>query len=82
MRTTVRLPDDLYRRVRVSAAQEGETVTSFLEEALRAALARREQAPADTRYRVTAFPGDGVRPGVDLDDSSALLDLMDGDARA
>ena len=81
MRTTIRLPDDLYTRVRVTAAQEGETVTSFLEEALRAALARHEQPPPRLRYQVAPFHGDGVQPGVDLDDNAALVDLMDVDAR-
>jgi hypothetical protein len=26
--------------------------------------------------RLKTFPGSGVRPGVDLDDSASLLDLM------
>jgi plasmid stability protein len=81
MRTTIRLPDDLYRRVRVVAATDGETVTSFIEEALRAALARHDQAPSSAAYRVKPFQGNRLQPGVDLDDNAALLDLMDADAR-
>ena len=79
MRTTVRLPDDLYRQVKVTAAEEGETVTSFIEEALRAALARHAGAAArGSTYRVTATGSGGLQPGVDLTDSAALLDLMEG----
>lgn len=81
MRTTIRLPDDLYIEVRVSAATAGTTVTSFIEDALRAALARRGSAHTPSPYRVDPFHGDGTRPGIDLDDNSALLAVMDGDAR-
>jgi hypothetical protein len=79
MRTTIRLPDDLYDHVRRAARDDHVTVTRFIERALQRALA----APADEQpsYRVDAFRGDGMRPGVDLDDNSALLDLMDSDAR-
>ena len=81
MRTTIRLPDDLYTEVRVSAATEGTTVTSFIEDALRAALARRGSDRRPSPYRVDAFPGDGTLPGIDLDDISSLLAAMDTDAR-
>lgn len=50
MRTTLNLPDELYRSARVRAAEEGRTVTSVMEEALRAYL--EEHAPEPTAYRV------------------------------
>lgn len=79
MRTTVRLPDDLYRQVKVTAAEEGATVTSFIEEALRAALARHAGAASGgSAYRVRATGSGGLQPGVDLTDAAALLDLMEG----
>jgi len=40
MRTTLILPDDLYRELKRVAAAADRTMTSFVEEALRAALAR------------------------------------------
>ena len=55
-------------------------MTSFLEDALRAALARgRAAGDADgpAAYRVTPVGSGGVVPGVDLSDSAGLLDLMD-----
>ena len=79
MRTTIRLPDDLYREVKVTAASTGRNVTSFIEEALRAALLR-EHEPADLEreaYRVTPVGVGGVVPGVDLTDSARLLELME-----
>lgn len=81
IRTTIRLPDELYQQVRVSAASNGETVTAFISAALRAALAHRERVPGVEPYRVTPFPGSGLRPGVDLDDNAATLEIMDADAR-
>ena len=80
MRTTVRLPDELYARVRRASEQSGETVTSYLERALRAALDRPSALEREAPYRVEAFSGNGLKPGVDLDDSAALLDVMDADA--
>lgn len=63
----------------MTAAEEGESVTSFMEEALRAALARRAgTAPGASRYRVGATGSGGLRPGVDLTDAAALLDRTEG----
>lgn len=78
MRTTIRLPDELYTQVRRGALDDGTTVTTFIEQALREALARRSHEAADSApYRVRPFAGRGLQPGVDLTDSVALLDLMD-----
>ena len=74
MRTTINLPDELYGEVRRRAADEGRTVTSFLEEALRAAIARHD-AGEKPPFVVKPFPGDGVMPGVDLNNTAALLDV-------
>ncbi len=79
MRTTLQLPDDLYRDVKTYAAQSGRTVTSVVEEALRLALARRaDEQAARTPFRVEAVGTGGLLPGVDLDDSATLLDAMEG----
>lgn len=78
MRTTINLPDELYGEVRRRAADEGRTVTSFLEQALRAALARHE-AGEKPPFVIDPFVGDGVLPGVDLNNSAALLELMEED---
>jgi|NGEPerStandDraft_6_1074524.scaffolds.fasta_scaffold00746_13 hypothetical protein len=79
MRTTIRLPDDLYQQVRTEAMAAGRTTTSFIEEALRAALLRRQAVRRDgEHYRVEPFAGTGMLPGVDLSNSAALLELMDG----
>jgi Ribbon-helix-helix protein, copG family. len=77
MRTTIRLPDQLYREVRRRAADEKRTVTSFIEESLRDRLAARLEHEATARFTVDAFVGTGTLPGVDLTNSAALIDHME-----
>ena len=77
MRTTVRLDETLLSEAKQLAARSGRTLTAILEEALRRLLAERtpeQKAPV----KLTTFKGTGLRPGVDLDDSASLLDLMEG----
>jgi hypothetical protein len=79
MRTTVRLDDALLEQAKREAAQRRETLTALIEQGLRLVLA--QSGSAKRRGRVvlpTCRAGGGVRPGIDLDDSSALLDAMEG----
>jgi len=76
-RTTVRLPDELLRAAKRRAQQTGRTLTQLLEDSLRAEL-RRVPAAARVREPLPTYRGEGVRPGVDLRDSSALEDAMGG----
>lgn len=77
MRTTVRLPDDLLRAAKIHAAESGRTLTSLIEEALRAALASPEGAVAGEAVSLPTYGSRGVRPGIDLDDSASLLEAME-----
>jgi hypothetical protein len=77
MRTTVRLDDDLLREAKRHAAATGRTLTAVIEDALRETLGRRRQRGSRRRTKLRTVGGSGTQPGVDLDDSSALLDLMD-----
>jgi hypothetical protein len=79
MRTTVRLDESLLERARREAARRGVTLTSLIEQGLRLVLRRpmkRSERPAVKLPECRA--GGGVLPGVDLDDSSTLLDRMEG----
>lgn len=77
MRTTVRLDPRLLAEAKARAAASGTTLTALLEQALRESLARREAKAAVRPVRLKTCKGGGLRAGVDLDDSAALLDLMD-----
>jgi ribonuclease PH len=79
MRTTVRLDDALLERAKREAQRRGETLTSLIERGLRLVLARPQ--PRRERYHVeipVCRAGGGTMPGVDLDDSAALLDIAEG----
>lgn len=79
MRTTIRLGDALLREAKREAARSGMTLTAIIEESLRERLARSAAgAESPPRTRLTTSGSGGPRPGIDLDDSSALLDAMDG----
>ena len=78
IRTTIRLPEDLIRAVKRLAVETDRTMTRVIEDALREALTRRDRPPDRREVHLPTFPGGGVRPGVDLDDTAALLDLMEG----
>jgi predicted transcriptional regulator len=77
MRTTIRLDEHLLAEAKKFAAESGRTLTSVLEDSLRDTLARRSARPKRIRVRLKTVKGDGVRPGVDLNDSAALLEAME-----
>jgi len=82
VRTTIRLDDRLLRELKKHAAARGRTLTSVIEDAVRQFLARSvagDGRPKALPFRVITFKG-RLRPGVDLDHSAALLDLMEGTA--
>jgi hypothetical protein len=76
MRTTIRLSDHLTHEVKQAAAKTGQTFTAFVEDALRDALKRRQSKARSPRIKLPVFKGKGLQPGVDLDNSAALLDIM------
>ena len=79
MRTTVRLDDALLLEAKHEAARLGTTLTALIDESLRERLARSAaNAEPRPRVRLTTTGHGGLLPGVDLDDSASLLDLMEG----
>jgi hypothetical protein len=78
MRTTVRLDDSLLKEAKSEAARRHETLTALIEQGLRLVMA--QSRTVHKRKRVTlpvSHARGGVLPGVDLSNSSALLDLME-----
>ena len=77
MRTTVRLSDDLLRKAKKKAAGEGRTLTSLVEEGLKIVLAEsKSRKRGRVRLPISKASG-GTLPGVDLNRSSELQDLME-----
>jgi len=81
MRTTVRLDEALLERARQEAGRRGVTLTSLIEQGLQLVL-RRPLRRSERPFVVLpeCKVGGGTLPGVDLDDSAALLDRMEHDA--
>jgi hypothetical protein len=78
MRTTVRLDEGLLELARREAASRNTTLTALIEQGLRFVL-RKPGTPAPGKrvsLPVSKARG-GVMPGVDLNDTSSLLDRMD-----
>lgn len=78
MRTTIRLDDELLRDAKRVALESGRTLTAVIEEALRTRLARRETAGRRIgQIKLKTVGRGGLRAGVDLDDSAAILDTLE-----
>jgi hypothetical protein len=78
MRTMIHLDDRLHREAKSYAARHGTTLTALIEEALRLRLARRRESKERKLAPLPTFRGDGLQPGISLDDMSTVYDRMDG----
>lgn len=76
MRTTIRIEDLLFRQLKEKAARTGRTISDLVEDAVRASM-NRAQPPPMRLEPLPVFGGSGVMPGVDLESSATLLDVMD-----
>jgi hypothetical protein len=73
MRITIQIDDHLHAEAKKWALERGTTLTGLIAGSLREALASRHKS-----FRMITFTGKGVQRGVDLDNSAALLDRMEG----
>ena len=76
MRTTVSIKDDLLRRARKRAADEGRTLTSLIEDGLTLILAKRKASRRERVKLPVSKASGGVLPGIDLSRSSDLEEVM------
>ncbi|MCZ6579144.1 MAG: CopG family transcriptional regulator [Gammaproteobacteria bacterium] len=77
MRTTIRLDDQLLEMTKQYALSHGKTFTAIVEDALREKLMTRSPTKKQSRIKLKTVNGKGVNPGIDLDDTSSLLDVME-----
>lgn len=66
MRTTVRIDDELLKRAKKRAADEGRTLTSLLEEGLAVILAQPKGGARERAPLPTSGAAGGDIPGIDL----------------
>jgi len=77
MRTTIRMDDDLIESAKAAAMGARQTLTRFIEDAVRRQLALQDKVAAASTPELPVFSGDGFLPGVDIDNNAALLDVME-----
>jgi hypothetical protein len=78
VRITLNLPDDLVLQAKKAALEADTTLTEIIANALREALLKGRRKQPRRKIKLTTYGEGGTFPGVDLDDTSAFLDLMDG----
>lgn len=73
MKAAIQLDENLLREAERFAAGRGESLPALVEGILREAISGDRREPIG----FPTFRGKGLQPGVSLDDSAALLDLID-----
>lgn len=76
MRTTIAIDDRLLERSKAEALKSKQSLGEFIEDAIRLRLAAKK-ASRGAASPLPTFGEGGPLPGVDLDDSAALLDRME-----
>jgi hypothetical protein len=78
MKTTLILDDEVHRRAKEASARLGIPLTKFIEDAIRLKI------DTESTRRTVAIPRlplskekGGLRPGINLDDTAELLNLLD-----
>ncbi|HVT56879.1 MAG TPA: DUF2191 domain-containing protein [Thermoanaerobaculia bacterium] len=78
MRTTLDIDDRILKQAKLHALERGETLTRFIEEAIRGRLAEPAQLPP---FRLTLLTKNGeARPGINWDDRDSIYEHMEGRA--
>jgi hypothetical protein len=76
MRTTVRLNDALLDEAKAVAEKQGTTLTALMERGLRWAISNPDEPRKKIEIR-SGPPGHELMPGIDLNNSAQLWDLLD-----
>ena len=77
MRTTIRIDDEVYRRVKRAADESDRTIGQVIEDAVQLAL-----RPTGSDTPIAVLPvsgGSGIMPGVDLTSNRSVAEAMDED---
>jgi hypothetical protein len=76
IRTTIQLDETLLDQAAKLAKAKGCDLSHFIEETLRDKIAPKPCVAAQPFFRLTTVGGQRVRPGVDLNTSTALLGVL------
>ena len=75
MRTTLNIDDQILSMAKHRAIEQGVPLTHVVENALRDVFLKTEEK--GTEIHLYTVRGPEVKPGIDLDHTSSLLDIMD-----
>jgi hypothetical protein len=78
VRTTINIRDQALELCRQKAEETGKSLGEVVSDAILQAYSGRPSSRQRRRYNLPVSGKGGLLPGVDLDDSSALQDVMDG----
>ena len=79
VRTTIHMNDELFSMAKRYAVEKGVTFTALVEAGIRRiVLPSTIPSGSDHNINLPTFSGNGLQPGVDLDDGKSLRDWMDG----
>jgi hypothetical protein len=79
VRTTLTLDEDIAAKLKAESRKTGRPFRDTVNACLRAGLTRRKQGDSARPFRVKARDM-GLRPGINIDKVSALLDELEGHA--
>lgn len=74
MRAHLEINEQVLKAAEREAARRGQTLSALVESALSAFV---PQVPRREKKALPTFRGQGLQPGVNLDDSASLLELME-----
>jgi hypothetical protein len=77
MRTTINLRDEALELGRKKARELGQSLGDVVSNAVLAAYGDRAKRPSGAAFDLPESGSGGLQPGVDLDDSASLADLME-----
>jgi hypothetical protein len=78
MLKTLNLDDNLLYEAEAFATRQGTNLNTVIENLMREMLQRYRREPSERKkIELPIFHGDGLQPGIDLNNSHALLDSME-----
>jgi hypothetical protein len=77
MRTTIRLNDSILHQAKRLASDRGVSFTALMEESLRLRIDKESKRSKAPPVKLKVFHGNGLRPGIDLDNTASIYDKMD-----
>jgi hypothetical protein len=78
MQVTIDVDDNLIQQAKDAAAKTHRSLDEFMADAIRVEMDRLRRVRTRQKFKLITSGSGGVFPGVDIDDTAPLLDIMDG----